>query len=124
MSFKKNGDGTVTDTVTGLMWQEQDDSEERSYLDALAYCTDLGLGGQEDWRLPNVVELQTLFQQSSSGNHEEAFVNARAERYWSIDEFFSTREPNRRFAYTYDFQNAHATTYYQEYKYYVRAVRG
>lgn len=58
--FHDNGDGTVTDRATGLVWQRSDDGRTRDWPAALAYCANLDLGGRRDWRLPNVKELQSI----------------------------------------------------------------
>jgi hypothetical protein len=58
-SLIDNGDGTVTDTTTGLMWQ-QAEAGEMTWEEALEYCNDLSLAGHNDWRLPNRNELQSL----------------------------------------------------------------
>lgn len=58
--FRKNGDGTVTDDATGLMWQQADDGKTRDWPGALGYCEALNLAGKGDWRLPNVKELQSI----------------------------------------------------------------
>lgn len=58
-SFTDNGDSTVSDNVTGLMWQ-QDDGRKQSFDEALNYCEDLSLGGYNDWRLPNYKELESI----------------------------------------------------------------
>ena len=55
-----NGDGTVTDTDTGLMWQQATASNDMIWEDALSYCENLSLGGYDDWRLPNFKELASL----------------------------------------------------------------
>ena len=47
-----NGDGTVTDVATGLMWQQQDDGIIRDHADAITFCQNLSLAGHADWRLP------------------------------------------------------------------------
>ena len=52
--FIVNGDGTVTDTVTGLMWQ-QTDGGEMTVEAAETYCASLMLGGYDDWRLPTEI---------------------------------------------------------------------
>jgi hypothetical protein len=57
--FTDNGDGTVTDHCTGLMWQK-DTGGTFAWPEALTYCENLSLAGHEDWRLPNVRELQSL----------------------------------------------------------------
>lgn len=56
-----NGDGTVTDKSTGLMWQ-QEIGGEMNWKDALAYCGNLSLAGYGDWRLPTVEELKSIVQ--------------------------------------------------------------
>ena len=58
--FTDNGNGTVTDGCTGLMWQQVDDGVDRLWCEALAHCEDLDLGGETDWRMPNVFELESL----------------------------------------------------------------
>lgn len=62
-TFHNNGNGTVSDSITGLMWQqgdEQNDSGRRSWDEALDYCEGLNLAGYSDWRLPNVRELESI----------------------------------------------------------------
>ncbi len=54
-----NGDGTVTDSSTGLMWQ-QDTAPETYWEEALSYSESLTLAGYDDWRLPNQRELQSI----------------------------------------------------------------
>ena len=44
MNYTDNEDGTVTDNVTGLMWQKQDDGDWKTWSDAGAYCSSLGVG--------------------------------------------------------------------------------
>ena len=55
-----NGDGTVTDLATGLVWQQSDSGAGMSWEEALAYAEDLELAGSDDWRLPNAKELQSI----------------------------------------------------------------
>jgi cytochrome c553 len=54
--FDDNGDGTVTDDVTGLMWQQKIDYETYEWKEAIRYCEGLELADHDDWRLPNVKE--------------------------------------------------------------------
>ncbi len=68
-----NGDGTVTDATTDLMWTQQDSGQlgagDLGGLDwqgALAWCEDLELAGHDDWRLPSAKELQTLVDYTRS----------------------------------------------------------
>ncbi len=64
--FTDNGNDTVTDTTTGLMWQQGDSGEGVSWEEALAYAETLDLGGHDDWRLPNAKELQSIVDYSRS----------------------------------------------------------
>lgn len=64
--FVDNGDGTISDLATGLMWQMRDDGQTRDWEDALEYAEDLELAGHDDWRLPNVKELQSIVDYSKS----------------------------------------------------------
>ena len=57
--FVVNADKTVTDTVTGLMWM-QEETPLLKQKDALVYCKELRLGGYDDWVMPSVKELATL----------------------------------------------------------------
>ncbi|MBD3277105.1 MAG: DUF1566 domain-containing protein [Candidatus Aegiribacteria sp.] len=58
--FVDNGDGTVTDLATGLMWQQADDGTGRNWQEALDYAEDLELAGYDDWRLPDAHQLQSV----------------------------------------------------------------
>ena len=66
--FVENGDGTVTDTCTGLMWLKQilgsaeDQRVSASWDQAQVVCDALTFAGHEDWRLPTVRELASLFE--------------------------------------------------------------
>jgi len=55
-----NGDGTVSDLATGLMWMQGDSGEGMPWEDALAYCEALDDAGHDDWRLPSAKELQSI----------------------------------------------------------------
>jgi len=60
-SYTNNGDGTITDNVTGLMWQ-QDMGKKITFKDAFKKVTALNLGGYSDWRVPTIKELYSLIQ--------------------------------------------------------------
>jgi Protein of unknown function (DUF1566) len=59
-SYRDNGDGTVSDLVTRLTWQKAHNAERLNQVDASAACESLRLGGHDDWRLPNVKELESI----------------------------------------------------------------
>ena len=67
--YTDNGDGTVTDNVTGLMWQQSPDLngdgntdavDKLTYNEAVAFASTFSLGGYTDWRLPTIKELYSL----------------------------------------------------------------
>ena len=65
-NFIDNGDGTVSDLATGLMWQKTDDGKNRDWEESLAYAENIELGTHSDWRLPNAKELQSIVDYSRS----------------------------------------------------------
>ncbi len=50
------------DGATGLMWQNPPAEQTMNWEDALAYCEDLELNGEDDWRLPSLFELRSLIR--------------------------------------------------------------
>jgi len=65
-SLMDNGDGTVTDAATGLMWMQQDSGEGLNWENALAFAEDCDVAEYDDWRLPNAKELQSLVDYTRS----------------------------------------------------------
>jgi hypothetical protein len=64
--FHDNGDGTITDRATGLVWQKADSGKGMNWQEALAYAEGLTLAGHSDWRLPSAKELQSIVDYSRS----------------------------------------------------------
>jgi hypothetical protein len=64
--YVDNGDGTVSDSATGLTWAQGDNGEPYDWEGALNYCNDLSLGGSDDWRLPNIKELHSIIDYERS----------------------------------------------------------
>ena len=64
--FHDNGDGTITDSATGLMWMKEDNGEAVSWKDALSYAEQYSGSGYSDWRLPNAKELQSIVDYTRS----------------------------------------------------------
>ncbi len=83
--FTDNGAGTVTDTCTGLMWQKDtgNDGNRLAWCDALAYCENLELADHDDWRLPNVRELQSIVDYGRFGPAIDPVFGALSSWYWS-----------------------------------------
>jgi hypothetical protein len=64
--FVDNGDGTITDNATGLMWQKTDSRTTMNWRQALNYAEQLDYAGHDDWRLPNAKELQSIVDYTRS----------------------------------------------------------
>jgi len=78
-------DGTVTDTFTGLIWEQNPSDKTKTWEQALAYCEGLSFAGNTDWRLPNINELNSLVdysQYNQTFNPADSPI-ARNARYWS-----------------------------------------
>ncbi|MHC4638883.1 MAG: Lcl C-terminal domain-containing protein, partial [Planctomycetota bacterium] len=58
-AYKDNGDGTVSDLNTGLMWQ-QNPGRKKTYSQAVAGASKYKVGGYSDWRVPTIKELYSL----------------------------------------------------------------
>lgn len=63
-NFIDNGDGTITDSATGLMWTQEDSGEGLTWKEALDYAENKEFAGYSDWRLPNIKELQSIVDYS------------------------------------------------------------
>ncbi len=67
--FHDNGDGTVSDQATGLMWSQTDSGCGMNWQDALAWVQTKNAEkflGHDDWRLPSVKELQSILEYTRS----------------------------------------------------------
>lgn len=83
--FIDHGDGTVSDSFTGLMWQ-QNPTEKRAWQ--AAKSTQPNYAGYHDWRLPNVKELYSLLNLTESAPYvDEHFFNLPDGLYWSATQY-------------------------------------
>lgn len=97
--FRDNGDGTLSDLLTGLDWTRDADAPgpsactpgvTKTWQDALSYAqclNDNAYLGKGDWRLPNVNELRSLFHGGkgsiSTWLADSGFINVASGRYKS-----------------------------------------
>jgi hypothetical protein len=82
-SYKDNGDQTITDNVTGLMWQAGVSAQALSWAQAVAYCPTLTLGGFSDWRLPSVIELVSIVDFGLKNPSINPLFAGMARGFWS-----------------------------------------
>ena len=91
-SFTDNGNGTVTDTNTGLMWQKTDNGES-TWEYAVTNARNVAVGGYSDWRLPTPAE---LFSMLNLNNNPAVDTNyfpnnpAGAAGYWWTTDIYGT----------------------------------
>ena len=130
--YQVHGDGTVTDSVTGLMWMQcslgQDSdadcagaASEYNWQEALEATDEHTFAAYSDWRLPNIKELSSLVarDRDSPAINIAIFPNTQSTSYWSASPIVDWPENSWqiRFDYGYDFNNE------RYYNAYVRLVR-
>ncbi|MGD2028803.1 MAG: DUF1566 domain-containing protein [Desulfobacterales bacterium] len=122
--FTDNGDGTVTDDATGLMWIQNDVSQSQGKDAACAYCDNLVFAGYDDWRAPTIEELQTIidYRYNSPAIDGSVFdTTTIGDYYWS-----STTLPSiSSFAWFTTTSNGVVDNYFAQYfDANIRCVRG
>ncbi|MCB1166057.1 MAG: DUF1566 domain-containing protein [Leptospiraceae bacterium] len=73
-NFRNNGDGTISDLSTGLMWSRTDSQKGMNWPDALDYAQRMNAEkylGHSDWRLPNAKELQSIVDYGLSPQEDQ-----------------------------------------------------
>ena len=125
-AYWDNGDGTVTDLETRLMWQQGTDPSEMNWDGAKSYCGGMSLAGYKDWRLPTLDELMTLvdYTQTPLVINQKYFPmyfpNLAASWYWSSN----TIERYGNLAWLVEFYYGYDKSGSKYNGFYVRAVRG
>lgn len=116
--FIKNGN-IVSDSVSGLQWQDDSGGSKMKWEDAVSQCESLTLGEYSNWRLPNVNELKSIVDRSK---YAPAIVNGFENTgldYWSS----TTYEPRKGYAWIVDFWAGHVGNNNKGNDDYVRCVR-
>jgi Protein of unknown function (DUF1566) len=87
--FVDNGDGTITDRTTGLMWEQKGSENKKDWYRAKKYVKALNkkkFAGYKDWRLPTTEELYSLLQPSTN---QQLYIHSvfatKPSLCWSID---------------------------------------
>jgi len=86
--FIDNGDGTVVDMATGLMWikdpQAAGVGSMYYWYDAIDTCENLSYAGHDDWRLPNINELMSIVDHSRfDPAFDPAFFTPPSDPWWA-----------------------------------------
>jgi len=109
-----NGNGTVTDNSSGLMWQKET-AGPMNWNDATSYAAGLNLGGKPGWRLPTKDELIGLCNYSPC----KSKMTVRSSYYWSS----TTYAYDTHYAWLVSFYYGYGFSVYKSDSDYVRAVR-
>src|SRR5208283_2194968 len=109
-----------------LTWQQGEISTEEfanmTWYNALSYCEGLTLGGNSDWRLPNIKELESITDYTTydPAINTTFFPDAQAYYYWSS----TTNSGYTGSAWDVFFGYGNVYSYSKSYTNYVRCVRG
>ena len=86
-SYNDNGDGTITDNITGLMWQKTDGGE-MTIENAITYCDNLTLANYNNWRLPTPMEAYSILNlQNANPAINTTYFPVTAAEYWWTNTF-------------------------------------
>lgn len=87
-SYTVNNDGTVTDNITGLVWQKS--YEVMSYREVLAALEKINLESDDEWRLPTIKELYSLvdFSGVDASSRDMYQVNSKARPFIDTEYFY------------------------------------
>ena len=123
-------DGIVSDSETGLMWQDDYDNNPATtgdtvaslnWTQAISYCNNLTDLGHDDWRLPNVNELVSITDDTTSSPAiNGAFEHTRNSYYWSA----TTYAADTAAVWLVNFYSGNVVASYKSHTDYVRCVRG
>jgi hypothetical protein len=146
-TYKDNGDGTVSDLVTGLMWQKTPPVNHGAWAEAVAYAKTFTLAGYRDWRLPTIKELFSLANLTGNIRTRTPYLDTRFfdfyypdtnqgwrdidSQYWSCNKYVGTTMYGDVSAFGYNFADGRIKAYPTgegghgpTARHYVRLVRG
>ena len=101
--FKDNGDKTITDTKTGLMWMKEDSylhfGHWVNWFESIHFIKKInedGFANQYDWQLPTIEQLTTLHEMDKMNSKvlgkgmnihiDPIFAKEGSASLWSIEE--------------------------------------
>lgn len=130
--FADNGDGTVTDSKSGLMWAKCAEglsgsgctigsADGYTWQEALDMAAGKSLAGYDDWRLPNINELHSIVEEQCGDPaiNLAVFPNTPSSVFWSAS--LHSNYSNK--AWYVNFNGGDSFNNYRNNNYYVRLVR-
>ena len=135
-----NGDGTVTDKKTNLMWKRCEEGSsgsdcmtgtaaEYNWREALELVNGHSFATYSDWRLPNIKELRTIvaFDRNNPALNSTAFPNLpenTSHHVWSSTPTWLIHDGFANDSWFVKFNNGAAAAHDRINVHYVRLVRG
>ncbi|MHC4557595.1 MAG: Lcl C-terminal domain-containing protein [Planctomycetota bacterium] len=126
-SYQDNGDGTVTDLNTGLMWQQTPPSDHYTWDEAKTYSENLKLAGFTDWRMPTIKELYSLAAFYGNQHTLTPYIDTKYfnfeypdtsqgyrimdAQYWSSNKYFGTTMFGDMSAFGFNFADGRIKSY-------------
>ncbi|XDD51129.1 DUF1566 domain-containing protein [Leptospira sp. WS92.C1] len=101
-SLSDPGNQTIVDSSSNLVWQKcsaglsgascaSGTATRPNWVTALSYCDSLNFAGKSNWRLPNIKELNSIVDLTSSSStlsiHPSLFPNTKNSFYWTSSSF-------------------------------------
>ena len=119
--FTRDANGIVTDNTTGLAWQDNAIGSPATWQEAINRCEALSLGGEDDWRLPNLNELNSLVDDTKYNPIiDDVFQDYTASNiYWSS----TTPAVGHIYVWTVDLSSGNQNVNDKNLNCYVRCVR-
>jgi len=82
---------TIVDNKTNLEWQNiyqdayQNENVKMTWRTAIAYCNILSLDNKDDWRVPNIIELESIVDINNvePAIKDDFYYIPNSEYYWS-----------------------------------------
>jgi hypothetical protein len=130
--FVDNGDGTISDRVTRLMWVKDGNSagcnngSPLNWNNAIDFAVALNYAGHTDWRMPNIKELMSIVDYGLGGDgivpaiNATFFPNTVMDAYWSSTLYAAVPDD---LAWGVSFGDGDVFVDYRYVDYYVRPCR-
>ena len=125
VGIRHSSHGIVFDTVTSLIWQDEDITNSTNWEEAIRICHNESLGGYNDWRLPNINELLSLVDISrfDPARREGLLRNgSNSGTYWTSTSVKD--EPEKAWLVNFESGNIFSVSKPLTLNFYVRCVRG
>ena len=120
---RDNSTQIVTDTVSHLQWQDDEDAKNitKTWQEAIDYCEGISPGGYTDWRLPNINELKSIVDSSKTN----PAVVTGFQNIYDIDNYWSstTYEGFKDDAWIVNFNYGYVSSNGKDVTIHVRCVR-